>query len=252
MKRVVSACGALTAADRLPIARDRGSLRWQAFRPARGRGRGRGEPAGTAGALLNAADRLDETFFLLNGDLVLRLQLALAGDHRDRPDWTMHAALATGIEGSRYGRVQLDRTAGCAASRRRAAASEPINAGIYLVKRRVLDRHQSGPLLARARDPAGVDRLLAAALGLEGKPRTRSCACSRTRAMPVASAACTVRGRVGVVAKNSQLKSKYESPFGGKNVSSSRSAALSSAPAVPAGFPSATTSTGSPPKCFPA
>ena len=39
-----------------------------------------------------------------------------------------------------------------------------------------------------------------------------------------------------MVASDSQLKSKYESPFSRKNVSSSRSAALSSAPAVPAGL----------------
>jgi D-glycero-D-manno-heptose 1,7-bisphosphate phosphatase len=65
------------------------------------------EPAGTAGALLNAADRLDETFFLLNGDSYFDFNwLSLAP--RRRADWTMHAALATGIEGSRYGRVQLD------------------------------------------------------------------------------------------------------------------------------------------------
>jgi D-glycero-D-manno-heptose 1,7-bisphosphate phosphatase len=99
-------------------------------------------PAGTAGALLNAADRLDESFFLLNGDSYFDfnwLALATALQNRERGDWTMHAALARGIDGSRYGRVQLDggRVRGF---QEKGAGTEPINAGIYLVRRRLLDR----------------------------------------------------------------------------------------------------------------
>jgi len=100
------------------------------------------EPAGTAGALVNAADRLDEAFFLLNGDSYFDfnwLSLATA-----RGDWTIHAALASGIEGNRYGRVQLDngRVRGF---QEKGASSEPINAGIYLVKRRLLDSIKAVP-----------------------------------------------------------------------------------------------------------
>ena len=98
------------------------------------------EPAGTAGALVNAAGRLEEAFFLLNGDSYFDFNwLSLA---TGKGDWTMHAALASGIEGSRYGRVQLDggkvrgfQEKGQGSSK----GDEPINAGIYLVKRRVLD-----------------------------------------------------------------------------------------------------------------
>ncbi len=53
-------------------------------------------------------------------------------------------------------------------------------------------------------------------------------------------------------ASDSQLKSKNESPFIMKNDSSSLSAALTSAPAVPAGAGSTTTSTSSWPKRLPA
>ena len=100
------------------------------------------EPAGTAGALVNAADRLDEAFFLLNGDSYFDfnwLSLATAPG-----DWTIHAALASGIEGNRYGRVQLDngRVRGF---QEKGASSEPINAGIYLVKRRLLDSIKAVP-----------------------------------------------------------------------------------------------------------
>lgn len=94
------------------------------------------EPAGTAGALAKAAGRLDEAFFLLNGDSYFDFNwLSLANAPGD---WTMHAALASGIEGSRYGRVQLDngRVRGF---QEKGTSSEPINAGIYLVKRRLLD-----------------------------------------------------------------------------------------------------------------
>ncbi|TMJ23351.1 MAG: histidinol phosphate phosphatase, partial [Alphaproteobacteria bacterium] len=50
------------------------------------------EPAGTAGALVTAADRLDEAFFLLNGDSYFDfnwLSLATALLDRKGGDWTM-------------------------------------------------------------------------------------------------------------------------------------------------------------------
>lgn len=100
------------------------------------------EPAGTAGALINAAGKLDETFFLLNGDSYFDFNwLSLA---RAKGDWTMHAALARGIEGSRYGRVQLHRGR-VRGFQEKGASDEPINAGIYLVKRTVLDLIKAVP-----------------------------------------------------------------------------------------------------------
>ena len=102
------------------------------------------EPAGTAGALRHAADRLDETFFLLNGDSYFDFNWLSLARTLDRADWTMHAALATGIDGSRYGRVEL---AGphVRGFRAEGASSEPINAGIYLVRRRLLDLIRTVP-----------------------------------------------------------------------------------------------------------
>ena len=100
------------------------------------------EPAGTAGALVNAAGKLDQTFFLLNGDSYFDfnwLSLATA-----KGDWTMHAALASGIEGSRYGRVQLDQGQ-VRGFQEKGASDEPINAGIYLAKRKVLDLIKAVP-----------------------------------------------------------------------------------------------------------
>lgn len=101
-------------------------------------------PAGTAGALLNAAGRLDETFFLLNGDSYFDFNWLSLATALDRADWTMHAALATGIAGSRYGRVRLQdgEVRGFQAE---GSSDQPINAGIYLVRRRVLDGIKSAP-----------------------------------------------------------------------------------------------------------
>ncbi len=102
------------------------------------------QPAGTGGALIHARDRLDETFFLLNGDSFFDfnwLNLATAGT---RDDWTMHAALATGITGSRYGRVELT-GAKIRGFHPEGDSSQPINAGIYLVRRNLLDKIKSVP-----------------------------------------------------------------------------------------------------------
>jgi D-glycero-D-manno-heptose 1,7-bisphosphate phosphatase len=101
-------------------------------------------PAGTAGALTNAAQHLDDAFFLLNGDSFFDFNwLALIGSLR-REDWLVHAALALGIAGSRYGRVELsdDRVQGFHAE---GASSQPINAGIYLVRRTVLGLIRTSP-----------------------------------------------------------------------------------------------------------
>jgi len=101
-------------------------------------------PAGTAGALLNAADRLDETFFLLNGDSYFDFNWLSLATTLERPGWTVHAALATGIAGSRYGRVRLQdgQVRGFQAE---GSSDQPINAGIYLVRRRVLEGIKSVP-----------------------------------------------------------------------------------------------------------
>lgn len=101
-------------------------------------------PAGTAGALVNAAQALDPVFFLFNGDSFfdfnwLALVPALAAD-----DWTMHLALARGVRGGRYGRVET-RGNRISSFLPKAESDLPINAGIYLVRRRILDRIRSIP-----------------------------------------------------------------------------------------------------------
>ncbi|MGQ0581565.1 MAG: HAD-IIIA family hydrolase [Reyranella sp.] len=102
------------------------------------------EPAGTAGALALSADRLDDVFLLANGDSFFDFNWLSLVPALERDDWTMHAALARGVRGGRYGRVEL---AGERISRflPKGESDLPINAGIYLVRRRLLERIRTVP-----------------------------------------------------------------------------------------------------------
>lgn len=101
-------------------------------------------PAGTAGALVQAGDKLDASFFLLNGDSYFDFNWLALVPALEREDWTIHAALAQGVRGARYGRVEM---AGQRISRFLPNGEDtlPINAGIYLVRRRILDRVRTIP-----------------------------------------------------------------------------------------------------------
>jgi D-glycero-D-manno-heptose 1,7-bisphosphate phosphatase len=102
------------------------------------------EPAGTAGALANAAHYLNDLFFMLNGDSYFDFNwLALAPALRN-PGWKLHLALATGIEGSRYGRVDL-RDGFIRGFRPEGPSGQPINAGIYLVRKALLGDIKTSP-----------------------------------------------------------------------------------------------------------
>jgi len=96
------------------------------------------EPAGTAGALARSADRLDDLFYLVNGDSLFDCNwLALVPAGRDGSDWTARMTLASGIAGDRYGRVEIDGEA-VRAFTPAGQSTLPINAGIYLMKKSVL------------------------------------------------------------------------------------------------------------------
>src|SRR5262249_23145338 len=96
------------------------------------------KPAGTAGALARAARRLDELFFLVNGDSLFDCNwLALSPAARDQRDWTARMTLAGGITGNRYGGVEIDGDA-VRAFTPAGESTLPINAGIYLMRKSVL------------------------------------------------------------------------------------------------------------------
>jgi D-glycero-D-manno-heptose 1,7-bisphosphate phosphatase len=103
------------------------------------------QAAGTAGALIHAGGRLDDTFLLANGDSFFDfnwldlLTIPAAGD------WEGRIALRQVADGSRYGRVATDgeRVTSFEGTPRPGPAL--INGGVYVLRRSVLDRIRSTP-----------------------------------------------------------------------------------------------------------
>lgn len=99
-------------------------------------------PAGTGGALWHARDRLDDRFLLVNGDSLLdgNLSALLAAAAADGPGTVGRMALRAVPDAGRYGVAELDGER-IGAFRDRGAAGVPgtINAGIYVLDRRILD-----------------------------------------------------------------------------------------------------------------
>lgn len=95
------------------------------------------EPLGTGGALVHARDLLHDRFLLLNGDSLFDFNLldlvARAQDGR------VHMALRDGVVGDRYGRVVLDGDVVRDFIAPGAGATGPVNAGIYVIDKSVLD-----------------------------------------------------------------------------------------------------------------
>ncbi len=102
-------------------------------------------PAGTGGALWHARDLLDERFLLVNGDSLLdgNLGRLLADAATDGPDVTARLALRDLPDASRYGVVDWQ-DGRITAFRERPPAAAPgmINAGIYVMRRAILDSIQ--------------------------------------------------------------------------------------------------------------
>jgi len=97
------------------------------------------EPAGTGGALRHVADQLDDVFLMSNGDSFCELNY-LALEQALGPDDIGAMALRQVDDAARFGSVELagDRVT---AFREKNAASGPglISAGVYVLRRRVLD-----------------------------------------------------------------------------------------------------------------
>lgn len=100
------------------------------------------EPTGTGGALRFAAPHLDEVFLLMNGDSFLDinlLDLTASAGHA-----LAHLALLGSPPGARYGRVCMsgDRVV---AFEPPGPGGGPINGGIYVMQRGLIDRIGDGP-----------------------------------------------------------------------------------------------------------
>ena len=95
------------------------------------------EPLGTGGALVHARDLLHDRFLLLNGDSLFDFNLLdlIARAQEGR----VHMALRDGVVGDRYGRVVLDGDVVRDFIAPGAGATGPVNAGIYVIDKSVLD-----------------------------------------------------------------------------------------------------------------
>ncbi|MGH2827967.1 MAG: sugar phosphate nucleotidyltransferase [Actinomycetota bacterium] len=138
----------------------------EAFDEIVGRAEGRGmklevrhepEPLGTAGALKNAQDLVtDETFFAFNGDVLTDVDLTSVADfHRSRG--AEASLLLTPVDDpSAYGVVPTDpdgRVLGFIEKPTRdQAPTNLINAGVYVLEPRVLDRIPEGEVYSAERE----------------------------------------------------------------------------------------------------
>jgi NDP-sugar pyrophosphorylase family protein len=112
-------------------------------------------PAGTGGAVKLAAPLLDtEDFLVMNGDSFVDVDIgALVEAHRERSALcTMVLAKVADI--SRYGRVEVDVAGRVTRFEEKGAASGSglINAGVYVLRRDVLDR------IERRDEPVSLER----------------------------------------------------------------------------------------------
>lgn len=97
-------------------------------------------PAGTAGALIHARERLDDVFLMSNGDSFLDMNyLALSGALKDNVFGAL--ALREVDDGRRFGRVSLDGTHITAFHEKDASWTGPalISGGVYALRRSILD-----------------------------------------------------------------------------------------------------------------
>jgi len=98
------------------------------------------QPAGTGGALVFARPHLEETFFVLNGDTILDLELgALAAIVAEDPSALGALALRRVPDAGRYGRVSMAASRITGFAEKSAGGSGLINGGVYCLKRSAVD-----------------------------------------------------------------------------------------------------------------
>ena len=104
------------------------------------------QPAGTAGALSCAQDRLDDVFLMSNGDSILDMNyLALA--NKMKPEVEGAVALRAVDDVRRYARVDLDgdHIVGFREKDETATAPGLISGGVYMLRKSILNRIKSLP-----------------------------------------------------------------------------------------------------------
>lgn len=100
---------------------------------------------GTAGALQQAADLLDDEFLLLNGDSLFDFNLLDLQTIKTNESWIGKVALRPLSDTGRYGTVTLDGELIISFAEKTASGCGLINGGVYMLRREVLGYIQSIP-----------------------------------------------------------------------------------------------------------
>jgi D,D-heptose 1,7-bisphosphate phosphatase len=95
-------------------------------------------PLGTAGALVHAAELLQERFLLLNGDSFFDFNILDLAARANAG--LVHMALRADVLGDRFGRVVLDGDRVRSFIAPGQGATGPVNAGVYVINRAIIDR----------------------------------------------------------------------------------------------------------------
>jgi D,D-heptose 1,7-bisphosphate phosphatase len=127
-------------------------------------------PADTAGALAVAAPHLRPRFLLLNGDSYFDFNWLDLAARRQRGRWLARLALRRVPDAGRYGAVELAGARVTRFSEKGLAGPGLINAGLYWMKRAILDEIGETPLsLERTLLPRLVERGLVAGVVHDGR-----------------------------------------------------------------------------------
>jgi mannose-1-phosphate guanylyltransferase len=114
------------------------------------------EPLGTAGAVKNAEQHIDDDFFVMNGDIFTDLNLTEMLRFHENKGAKVTIALAPVEDPTRFGVVETDSnqrvTRFIEKPKPEQVTSNMINAGIYIVEREILNRVPQGKRLMFERD----------------------------------------------------------------------------------------------------
>lgn len=103
-------------------------------------------PSGTGGALVLAADKLDESFFVLNGDTIFDIPMQRLPESLGRhPAATAAMALRRVDDAARYGSVRVKESFVEAFEEKGGSGPGCISGGIYCLKREAVDLLPAGP-----------------------------------------------------------------------------------------------------------